>query len=335
MKDVFVLGAGFSKAINAAMPTMDELSHEVIARIEKTSSFPIQDTLYALGNNIELWMTYLSQPQPWLREEHHYRNMALASDIRRHISQVVTECTAKSVTCPIPEWLPLLIELWHSQRSVIVTLNYDTLVERAARKVSIPGNANDLAESMYPPYFSNLHSRTGEFTWGEGKTETFAFFNLHGSTHLYYSGRDTFYGETIFRSKAPPWDTKYASYEASSRLRAGDKTPLIIPPVTDKLTYFNNKTIRWLWQEASLALQAARRIFVIGYSLPISDLGMQFFLQYSQAAEGTPLYIIDRNEKIVTRYKGILPKLSIRDQFVGEREVVHEFIEAYPNLPLD
>ena len=61
----------------------------------------------------------------------------------------------------------------------------------------------------------------------------------------------------------------------------GDKTPLIIPPVTDKLTYFNNETVRRLWQEASNALLVATRVFVIGYSLPISDLGMEFFLRHS------------------------------------------------------
>ena len=61
-----------------------------------------------MGNNIELWMTYLSQEQPWLRREHHHRNMALATDIRRHIRDVIDERTLTSVTSPIPEWLTLL-----------------------------------------------------------------------------------------------------------------------------------------------------------------------------------------------------------------------------------
>ena len=56
MVDVFILGAGFSKAVSAAMPTMKELSREVIAKLE-SSPFPIQDTLYAMGENVELWMT--------------------------------------------------------------------------------------------------------------------------------------------------------------------------------------------------------------------------------------------------------------------------------------
>ena len=331
-KDVFILGAGFSKAINGAMPTMDELSTEVIARLKK-SPFQIQDTLHQLGNNIELWMTYLSQPQPWLKDEHHLRNKALATEIRGHINSIISERTKLSMEVPAPEWLTSLIKEWHSKRATIATLNYDTLVERAARKISVNGHEGVLAESMHPPYFSNLLARRGDALWGEERTDTFSYVNLHGSTNFYYSGRDSFYGETIFLSKVPPWGTEHAAYESYSRGMAGDKEALIIPPVTDKLTYFNNETVRRLWQEASQALWCAKRVFIIGYSLPMSDLGMQFFLQYSQPTEGTPLYVVDRNINVVSRYKEIMPKLRVKGDFAGTSDVVSDFAKAYPNLP--
>ena len=35
MSDVFILGAGFSKAIYDGMPTMAELSNEVMSRLTK------------------------------------------------------------------------------------------------------------------------------------------------------------------------------------------------------------------------------------------------------------------------------------------------------------
>ena len=62
LSDVFVLGAGFSKAVNESMPTLENLSDEVITELTNIASFAespfvIQETLYALGNNIELWMT--------------------------------------------------------------------------------------------------------------------------------------------------------------------------------------------------------------------------------------------------------------------------------------
>ena len=65
MPDVFILGAGFSKAIYSSMPTMAELSSAILENREKVD-LPVA-ALLRLGNNIELWMTYLSQSQPWLK----------------------------------------------------------------------------------------------------------------------------------------------------------------------------------------------------------------------------------------------------------------------------
>lgn len=332
MRDVFILGAGFSKAINDAMPTMKELSEEVIARLEK-SPFPIQDTLYALGNDVELWMTYLSQEQPWLMEEHHYRNLALAREMRRHIRDVMVECTKSSMSSPTPEWLTCLINEWASRRAIVLTLNYDTLVERATRAISVGDHRGVLAESMYPLYFSDIQSRSGVPRLVDLRIETFTYLNLHGSTNLYYSGRSDFFGETIFMSKVPAWGTNDSGYESQSELISNDKEVLIIPPVTDKLTYFNNETIRRLWKDASAALWAAPRVFVIGYSLPPEDLGMKFFLQHSQPSEGTSVYIVDENAAVVERYEEVLPKLKVQHQFAGRAGVVSDFVSEYSALP--
>ena len=65
MNDVFILGAGFSKAIYADMPTMAELSTEVMDHLSKLDQ-PVPQTLAKPRANIELWMAYLSQRQAWL-----------------------------------------------------------------------------------------------------------------------------------------------------------------------------------------------------------------------------------------------------------------------------
>ena len=52
---------------------------------------------------------------------------------------------------------------------------------------------------------------------------------------------------------------------------------LIIPPVTEKTTYFRNETVGRVWWEAAQALRHAARVFVIGYALARSDLGMRAF----------------------------------------------------------
>ena len=74
--------------------------------------------------------------------------------------------------------------------------------------------------------------------------DTFTYFKLHGSVNWLYSGRENFFGETIFYSDVSPWGSCIADFERDSRLSAEDKQSLIIPPVTEKTTYFNNETVR-------------------------------------------------------------------------------------------
>ena len=122
------------------------------------------------------------------------------------------------------------------------------------------------------------------------------------------------------------------SYERVALSVARDKKTLIIPPVAEKTTYFNNETVRRLWQEASNALESATRVFVIGYSLPISDLGMQFFLKRSLPNSETPWYIVNSDPEIAGRYRELLePQQTVVDDYVGEDDPVPRFAEAYPN----
>ena len=338
-RDVFILGAGFSKAISSRMPTMKELTAEVSKRIKDSElKLPLplrdcEDRGRELESNIELWMTYLSQRQPWLDESFNQYNLAVATRIRRYIKQIIEQSTLDSMESA-PTWLEPLIGQWSTLQVSAITLNYDTLVERAAGALSNPdvNNGKGIALSqIYPPYFSNIMSRVVE-QLGAHPLDTFTYIKLHGSVNWYYSGREDFYGETIFYSDVSPWGLKLQDFEGKARLLAGDKETLIIPPVAEKTTFFNNETVRRLWQEASDHLGGAARVFVIGYSLPKSDLGMQFFLKRSLPVQGTPWYIIDTDKDVVGRYRGLLaPQQEIRDDFVGEN-AVPRFAEAYPNI---
>ena len=111
-----------------------------------------------------------------------------------------------------------------------------------------------------------------------------------------------------------------------------DKETLIIPPVNEKTTYFNNETVKGLWQDAGSALTNARRVFIIGYSLPVSDLGMWLFMSNNQPNPSTPIYIVDRNPEVMTRYEKLWPKLEISKEFAHERNPVAEFVQRYPDL---
>ena len=357
MSDVFILGAGFSKAINQLMPTMPELTDAVSDKLETLAGYeearikiglppPLKDTEDSdkeLENNIELWMTYLSQSQPWLDESWNQYNRAVASQIRMHIRSVIDSSTLASMnptgilangSSSKPLWLDSLIQQWHHRDATVLTLNYDTLVERAS--ANLPAVSGGISTyDMYPPYFSAVSSRSrSSFGFAPRELETFTYLKLHGSVNWHYSGREDFFGETIYYSPVSPWGQNLAQPERDSLELAGDKAPLIIPPVTEKTTYFNNETVRRMWLDASQALSSATRVFVIGYSLPISDLGMQFFLKRSLPTKHTTWYIVDTSKRVLPRYRKLLmPFQTMNSDFVCEHEPVKTFADSYPNVP--
>ena len=333
-RDVFILGAGFSKAIATQMPTMVELGEEVRERlsgkVDLASAIPA-----SLGDNIELWMTYLSQPQPWLREPDIDLHRSLGGRIRQSIAEVIEEHTVSASASAAPEWLRRLILTWHRRQAVIITLNYDTLVEKASRDLRVSEKKTALHPAdIYPPYFANIVSRSGAALWGGEVLQTFRLLKLHGSVNWHYSGRDVFHGETIFYSDVPefgPADDEAVRDANTAELRdmAADKETLLIPPVSEKTTYFNNETVRALWKDAAAALRDAATCYFIGYSLPISDLGMRFFLAGNSPDVHFPIHVVDINLNVLDRYREFLQRSDIGADYVSLDDPVVRFAQDY------
>ena len=89
MSDVFLLGAGFSKAVSDSMPVMAELSAALRQRVE------LPHYVIALGDNVEHWMTYLSQPQPWISQADNLHHKATFLNLTQEIGTVLNERTGK------------------------------------------------------------------------------------------------------------------------------------------------------------------------------------------------------------------------------------------------
>ncbi len=345
LTDVFVLGAGFSKAIHSKMPTMAELAKEVRDCLD-CSGRALPQELDIYKNDIEMWMSYLSQEQPWLSNTEVDFNRSLASRIRELISQILDERISCIVSSNSPAWLKQLIVLWHERQANIITLNYDTLIESVAR-CGVPAspiageNFQDNKQvlplaNLYPPYFSDIASRPGYAILGEGDINTFKLFKLHGSVNWYYSGRAQFFGEPIFFSDVPEYSVpidESARVAMAERLRrlSGDKTTLIIPPVAEKNTYFNNETIKGIWRDAGRALQKASAVYIVGHSLPKSDLGMKMFLKGNLPDADTPISLVNKDQEVICKFKEALGR-EVQSDFVFEDEPVVKFVEKYQNL---
>src|SRR5207302_7463056 len=125
MKEAFLIGAGFSRAICPSMPILDDLSAE---------AFPddLRNELNrTLGRDFEMQITYLAEDRPWLSAADALRNRANFLDASRRIAKALLRRQAAALSAPIPPWLERLLRAWHQKKSDVLTLNYDTLIEKA------------------------------------------------------------------------------------------------------------------------------------------------------------------------------------------------------------
>src|SRR5438445_10170757 len=88
-REVFILGAGFSKAINRLMPTLDELGHRIAIPFQKTPSFRLLPPAARAalkadrmpGGSLEAWLSSLATPAPFVDSAERLHNSAIAQEL--------------------------------------------------------------------------------------------------------------------------------------------------------------------------------------------------------------------------------------------------------------
>lgn len=187
--DLFILGAGFSKAVSEQMPTLRELG------VQLQNRMGLHDGVLApnrFGGDVELWLSYLAQRHPWLSESASLRNRAMFLDISTALSELIHACVRR--TDPegqpgFPAWFSELTQYWMKSAANVVTVNYDILVELACLTEYGPNGAT-YAGGLVP-----MHQRTGSTgVWLNDPPGFLHLIKLHGSINWYYSGVDTFAG---------------------------------------------------------------------------------------------------------------------------------------------
>jgi hypothetical protein len=306
--DVFILGAGFSKAIHGDMPLLKELSAPIVDRLRARGHDPSQVPF--INDDVELAMTFLAERHAWLSEAEYLRNRALSLDmaaaIAGEVSSRMQSVLKAHQTCPAP--LLRLVHWWHKRRAVIISFNYDTLVERAFSCIDT-ANGGVFEDHLMPPSFFAPTIAVGSGTTGE----TASLLKLHGSLNWFYSGRPSYFGEPIHHIHTGGWspdDSDDSSYEG--------RVPLVVPPLATKGSYFEHEGIRYLWSAAAKALRSARRIFCIGYSLPGTDLPVRFLFKSNEPRERVPLFLVDTNPNAGVPFQELrLSRINIEGRYIG------------------
>ena len=267
-------------------------------------------------DDVELLMTYLAQPQPWLDEAERHRNNALVLEISGVIRDAIDRCVDKVLRRPSPDWLRHLVRYWHKNRSLVITLNYDTLVERAAHEVQVVANENDptgdkrslLCSDIYPVPMPTAASRNGSVS-GNDPVESFMLAKLHGSSNWFHSRGGAISGDPIFYVPVSAgWsvnDALLKRSEDSHRAKVRDKTPFIVPPLADKIGYFRHEVLTATWDRAAQSLRDAKRCFALGYSFPKTDLTMQFFLLGNAPRKPVELHVVNLTDEAFAQCKDL------------------------------
>ena len=326
----FLLGAGFSRAISDHMPLMVDLRDLIVGELPATSPLAseLDGYLSMFDGDVEAVLAYLGEPPIFLDEATRLELQAKFVQVRRALTTGLQKAESLNLGIEPIGWLRHLVHWWHAHRSTVITLNYDTLIERAASAVlvwNVGGRDYSLAaENLYCAPTSVLASRFGTAVLGWTEHETFQLVKLHGSVSWHWP-QVRQVSEPIFSEPIPAWesDTVYPlTEEKRSQLLAGLE-PAVIPPVAAKSAFLNNLTIQAQWKSAASARK--RHLVVIGYSLPPGDGSVRQLL--AQEFQDSHLIIVDLDKDVIARFEIACPDRS------GSRVIERSFIGRSDALP--
>ncbi|WP_328674947.1 hypothetical protein [Streptomyces sp. NBC_00343] len=322
-EDVFVLGAGFSKAIHASMPLLAGLGDEVRARLGER--IPVLPSRLS-SDNFELWLSFLAEEQPWRTEAENLDARAAFLRITEVMRTILSDRLREVREQPCPQWLLNLVRRWHRDRATVITLNYDPLVEAAyaeAGRLAEGRWKDDAAHTQIYPYpMMPIRSRHGGML-GVNDVHTLKLLKLHGSLNWVYSGRTDYYGETIYDDAfIMAWAARGDEVH-----RASEKVSLIVPPTVGKSGFFQNETVRDQWRIAHTSLRRAGRVYCLGYSLPAGDLLLSNLLAASIDADAV-VFPIDIRAETQQRYSDALGR-GVDASFIRPDDPIPHFVETY------
>ncbi len=273
--EVFVLGAGFSRAVSGCMPLTDELGNEALLRDRENLGRPDSKSIFRDGQ-FEAWLSRRAEAQPYLASSAAIANQAVFARATALIGRILDERVQQVLESPLPAWLGELLTIWHLRKSHVLTFNYDPIVECAFEtmrfwdwKESAPFQWGSLLN--YSPEGKAGASFAEEM--GSGAPHpSFRLWKLHGSLNWLWVPGDSS-GATVRRVRLPgTFGAPVAVTDEELHWRAPGRERFIVPPAALKSSYYSNPVTREIWQRGYNALRSAERISLLGYSLPQTDL---------------------------------------------------------------
>ena len=352
MVPVYLLGAGFSRAISECMPMMDGLSQAVRTQL-KGRNIPGEDTPVAA--NFEQWLSYLIERPPWLSPTEQENNRAGFFAVSNAVHSILSERQAQAVEQEgCPDWLRHLVVYWQKTSATVITFNYDNLVELAWRMYAAsggPAKDPEQPDQLHPDQLRHAKPWTALYPMPIRRpssrfrmppdldfpqTQGMKLLKLHGSLSWRYIGPDGAPGDLIYETAGLGdfrWNAQGLSpcaFEESFSVDLGE--PMIVPPTAIKSPYYSNRILQANWKIASAELATAKELVMMGLSLPPTDLLVSSMLA-TKLPKSSRITPVNRTKKIVKTVRDALqiPEDSDRVNWPFDKDCNSDPIPAWVN----
>ncbi|WP_298207825.1 hypothetical protein [Ferrimicrobium sp.] len=320
-KDVFILGAGFSKAINDSMPLASELLKPVLESLDGPMEPPRG------GENFEQWLSRLAEAQPYLTVDQNLERSAAFIRVSRAIAAILIQCEQSTLAETLPDWFAKLLYAWHVRKATVISFNYDNLIESGVESKHLPivgrsgVSSHDILHRLpplppqrqqeeipTPALFDRAYPPLAGETWDflESDQQTLRLIKLHGSLSWYWIPDDAS-GTTLQRW---PDVGRFGSTPNFQLARIRQDLPgrevFIAPPSSTKSRYLTNPVTRQLWSDALEQLKSADRVFILGYSVPSQDQAAMGLLLEGLSQSGIAIRIVDRCPDVKERLESLI-----------------------------
>lgn len=311
---VYVLGAGFSAAISNQMPLTNDIGKEVQRRLAGTVDVADLESV-----DFEDWLSIRVSPMPFLEGHENQRRLADAQQAIAVIADIIEERTTVAASQPVPLWLRQLIAIWHVERALVVTFNYDNLLERAVNDIQLTSVVDNHAETLtaddvvfpapVPPPAVTYADMEGS------NRDSLQVLKVHGSINWYWNAADPT-GSSLTRSRERSRFENLASGDRDfSGIGMLDR--FLIPPVATKGDYYTPPLTKILWRIAGSSIRHTSRLTLFGYSMPPTDRATTEMLRGVTAR--SVIDVIDRYGDVSSARGSVLDR-------------AREVFAAHPNL---
>jgi len=307
---VFILGAGFSKGYNSKKVPLDNEFLKIakkyaILKPDDEHKDLIEFVYKYFGDydklSIEKLASFLTTDLiPDISQKYEYRDR-----LYKQMVDIITNVLDRSYDDPErPEIRDLYQKFAHilaKKNECIISFNYDLILDNLLR------NTGKWSESR--GYGFKMKGYDSLESFDQNPRSKTTYLKLHGSLNW---GRniipDPYYGTKIVGNFnctdcAQPSSVKPVlpfKIDGTVSYNGNIYEPFIVPQILSKDEFYKNNILQYLWYKAKDELIQSEKIYVIGYSFPVTDYLAEFLFRQSVASPHC-----NKNKKIIIVNKNV------------------------------